>query len=413
MIVPETAATKLLVSGGRVVGIRTGDRGRGRHGEELGELRAGLGHARPRDDPRRGDAGTPDRRRARRVRAPVAAAGLGARREGGLGGRAAARPRHPHDGLAAPRRQALPRVRRQLHLPDGREPGGARDGGRARLHGRDALRARPPPGVEAPLRSSRPILEGGTRVGVGREDDSRGRPPRAPGPAPLPGRDDRRRRGRARERPGAEGHPLRHALRDARRRDGARRGSAGADRLDARRARRLRRARSARATSGRTWSASATCAPRSARASSAARSVAGVALNTLGNLPPQRPKLEADADVPVFVGERRLAPVSGAGRKALRSTSSRACTCAGTRPGTTRRATSASGARSRARSPRRGCTCAPHRCTRSRATRARPGTSSTVEVTASNCVQCGAISAKGGRLTPARGRLRPRVPVMM
>jgi electron-transferring-flavoprotein dehydrogenase len=34
-IVPETAAQKLLVTGGRVVGVRTGDRGRGRNGEEL------------------------------------------------------------------------------------------------------------------------------------------------------------------------------------------------------------------------------------------------------------------------------------------------------------------------------------------------------------------------------------------
>ena len=31
-IVPETAATKLLVQGGRVVGVRTGDKGRGRDG---------------------------------------------------------------------------------------------------------------------------------------------------------------------------------------------------------------------------------------------------------------------------------------------------------------------------------------------------------------------------------------------
>ena len=32
-IVPETAARKLVLAGGRVVGIRTGDRGRGREGE--------------------------------------------------------------------------------------------------------------------------------------------------------------------------------------------------------------------------------------------------------------------------------------------------------------------------------------------------------------------------------------------
>ena len=41
MILPETAALKLLVSHGRVVGIRTGDKGRGRDGEVLGNFEAG------------------------------------------------------------------------------------------------------------------------------------------------------------------------------------------------------------------------------------------------------------------------------------------------------------------------------------------------------------------------------------
>jgi len=40
-IVTETTARKLLVSGSRVVGIRTGDRGRGRDGEELPRFEAG------------------------------------------------------------------------------------------------------------------------------------------------------------------------------------------------------------------------------------------------------------------------------------------------------------------------------------------------------------------------------------
>jgi electron-transferring-flavoprotein dehydrogenase len=40
-IVPETSARKLLVTGGRVVGIRTGDRGRGRGGEELPNFEPG------------------------------------------------------------------------------------------------------------------------------------------------------------------------------------------------------------------------------------------------------------------------------------------------------------------------------------------------------------------------------------
>jgi electron-transferring-flavoprotein dehydrogenase len=40
-ILPETSATKLLVSDGRVRGVRTGDRGRGRDGEELGNFEPG------------------------------------------------------------------------------------------------------------------------------------------------------------------------------------------------------------------------------------------------------------------------------------------------------------------------------------------------------------------------------------
>ena len=40
-ILPETSAAKLLVDGGRVVGVRTGDRGRGRGGEELGNFEPG------------------------------------------------------------------------------------------------------------------------------------------------------------------------------------------------------------------------------------------------------------------------------------------------------------------------------------------------------------------------------------
>jgi electron-transferring-flavoprotein dehydrogenase len=40
-ILPETAAEKLLVDGGRVLGVRTGDRGRGRAGEELPNFEPG------------------------------------------------------------------------------------------------------------------------------------------------------------------------------------------------------------------------------------------------------------------------------------------------------------------------------------------------------------------------------------
>ena len=42
MILPETSAEKLLVSHGRVVGVRTGDKGRGREGERLGNHEPGA-----------------------------------------------------------------------------------------------------------------------------------------------------------------------------------------------------------------------------------------------------------------------------------------------------------------------------------------------------------------------------------
>jgi electron-transferring-flavoprotein dehydrogenase len=42
MILPETSATKLLVEGGRVRGVRTGDKGRGRQGEELANFEPGA-----------------------------------------------------------------------------------------------------------------------------------------------------------------------------------------------------------------------------------------------------------------------------------------------------------------------------------------------------------------------------------
>ena len=40
-VLPETSADRLLVDGGRVVGVRTGDRGRGRRGEELSNFEPG------------------------------------------------------------------------------------------------------------------------------------------------------------------------------------------------------------------------------------------------------------------------------------------------------------------------------------------------------------------------------------
>ncbi len=42
MLLPETPAAKLLVDGGRVRGVRTGDKGRGREGQELGNFEPGA-----------------------------------------------------------------------------------------------------------------------------------------------------------------------------------------------------------------------------------------------------------------------------------------------------------------------------------------------------------------------------------
>ena len=56
MVLPETAAQQLLVEDGAVVGVRTGDKGRGRDGEELARFEPGSDIRGARDDPRRGHA---------------------------------------------------------------------------------------------------------------------------------------------------------------------------------------------------------------------------------------------------------------------------------------------------------------------------------------------------------------------
>ena len=97
-------------------------RPRARQGRRAaGQLRARLRRDREGDRARRGHARPPDSGGARLLRPPRHPPGaLGARREGGLGGQQAARPGDPHDGLAASQAGEVERVRRQLHLPDGR-----------------------------------------------------------------------------------------------------------------------------------------------------------------------------------------------------------------------------------------------------------------------------------------------------
>ncbi len=102
----------------------------GRQGPRQGrraarQLRAGHRHQGAGDGARRGLLGPPHRRRDQgvRPRRRPRAAGLGARRQGGLEGSQAARPRDPHDrSVAAEALRQVRADRRHVDLPDeGRE----------------------------------------------------------------------------------------------------------------------------------------------------------------------------------------------------------------------------------------------------------------------------------------------------
>ena len=186
------------------------------------ELRAGLGRRRPRHRARRGVLGTPHGRRPqgarpRRQRPP----GMGARREGDLGGRGAVPQGRAHARLATAAAGQVQGVRRLLdlrHEPRGGEAQGLdrlRD--RARPHRRAALRPRRAAGVQAaPAGAQDP--QGRQAGRLGREGDPRGR---LLGDAQAPRSRPRglRRLRRDGQRAAPQGHPLRDPLRDARRRD--------------------------------------------------------------------------------------------------------------------------------------------------------------------------------------------------
>ena len=151
MILPETAAQKLLVvARARRSASAPATRGATARDGELRELRARLRPRRQGHRARRGDAGPPHRRRDRPLRPRAARS----RRSGSSASRRSGRSRSrsttidPHDGLAAAHRQEVPRVRRLVHLPDGRGHGHDRPRRRARLPRRGALGARPAAGAE-------------------------------------------------------------------------------------------------------------------------------------------------------------------------------------------------------------------------------------------------------------------------
>ena len=218
-ILTETSAQQLLVTDGVVRGIRSGDKGRGKDGQELSNFEPGSdvtaratvlaegtwGHL---TGPaiKEFDAGRESR-----------AAGVGARGQGGVGGLQAARPRDPHAGLAAPLRRQVARVRRLVDLPAGREPRLDRVRGRARLHRRHRLAPRPAPAVQD-LEASPRNPRGRQARGLGREGDPRRR---LLGDAQAlgAGHGDLRRQRRDGQRADPQGHPLRDPLRDPRRGD--------------------------------------------------------------------------------------------------------------------------------------------------------------------------------------------------
>ena len=270
------------------------------------ELRAGLGHHRARHDPRRGDAGPPGRRRLERF-------GLPSRPQvWALGVKEVWEVPQPLNrvihtmGWPLRAGEALPRVRRQLHLPARRRQVAigmvvGLDYTDASLSVHDLLQEL----------KTHPFVRGHPRGRqarrLGGEDDPRGRLPRAPGPVLLPGRDDRRRRRRLRERAGAQGHPLRDDVGHARCRDGGRGGRPGRDLLGAGCARRLRR-RGARELHlerppprpQHAARVQARLLPRRARGRRRASPRSA-------SCRPGTKELERDADVPVAIGDRAKA----------------------------------------------------------------------------------------------------------
>ena len=129
--------------------------------------------------------------------------------------------------------------------------------------------------------------------------------------------------------------------------------------------------------------------------------LAGLSLNTLGKLPPGTMELERDADVAVAPGGRAQAYPAPDGQLVFDKLSSVYLS------GNKTRDDAPSHIRIDAKVRRELAEAWVHMCPAQVyeiAGEASPaGNVVDVEVTASNCIQCGAITAKGGRLTPPEG----------
>ena len=250
----------------------------------------------------------------------------------------------------------------------------------------------------------RKILEGGERIEWGAKTIPSGGfhalPRRAARARPAPVR-RRRRHG---QRADAQGRALRDRVGTARRR-GRVRARCSAATTPATRARVVRRRGARRASSGATCTRCATCA----RCSGAASSSAARSRSAMTDLEGARRAREDDGRA-----RRRAAAARHRPRREL--------------PGARRQAhlrQALVGVRLGQQDPRRPAEPHPDRSGACRATsrelwahmcpaqvyevgRPRATTdSSTVEIAPSNCVQCGAITAKGGRLTPPEGGSGP------
>ena len=389
---PRDRRAQLLVDGDTVVGVRTGDKGRGRDGQPLADLRAGLGARarRSRSSPRARRATSPARRSTASACAGRAA-GLGARREGGVEGAAPARPRDPHDGLAAAAAGAVQGIRRLVRLS-----------ARARTTSRSAWSS----GSTTATSSSRShdllqelkthplfrgILEGGERVAWGAKTIPEGGwyalPKRLHAPGLLLCGDG----------VGLVNVPALKGIHYAVESGLLAAEAAFAGDLPA------TTRRSATVGSATTCAACGRCArPSAAASSSAARSPrwrrrpagASRAARSAASRTPRRSSSAATA--------RARTP-----RRTARSpsTSSPRCTPRATARATTSRATSGSPTRC----PRELAELWGRMCP-AQVYDARPGdrtATSRSSVSPSNCVQCGAITAKGGRLTPPEGGSGP------
>jgi electron-transferring-flavoprotein dehydrogenase len=138
--------------------------------------------------------------------------------------------------------------------------------------------------------------------------------------------------------------------------------------------------------------------------------MAGISLNTLGKLPPGTKSLEPDADVPVDARERASRYPAPDGQIVFDRLSSVYLS------GNKTRDDAPSHIRVDSKVRREVAEAWAHMCPAQVyevAGEASPaGNVVDVEVTASNCVQCGAITAKGGRLTPPEGGDGPEYSLM-